>query len=559
MSNHEEGELAEGLDSVCHNCKAPCPPLLLDARGLCHACQKRKKCKGCKTAQPTEGEWCLPCDKARNSKWVTRETFDDCMDRMREEQAATLQGFLETFGNRFMSQNAHVPTIPVGAAAGSEHVNRTKPTSAAAGADQTQRKKPVSAAAGSAAQLAGLENPDNSEDSENNSEFVFRKGQDDRNDGASLAETTRTARTNRTAVTATSRVSDASEISNVVPLRRKKEGFISDIQHLNDPLKPQTLEQLPTDGMHKLFGNCTAYAKTEEEIRMPLSELQKQFLMDSLQPNKEMGKAVHKTDLKSLPVSHDVEKIFSTPKVNPVIAEYLAILHTKPSDKGKTKSVLPTNSVAKNCEKTLEKVDVAAKAGLRYSVYVQWLLSCIKKTISDTLEEDHALMNPDGTLMKALDEGFNTMFTPMKQFCRVANLSVLERRRIYLDELHLKSFPQSEAGKLPLDIEQGLLFGKEQRSENESVDIESIISKYSEKASEIRKYSTAFTVQLPDNKPAGRGQKRPGTGNAGNNEKKAKSDYKSNDKSYTPRENNKFKKEKNKFFRGSNTNFDKKE
>lgn len=86
-------------------------------------------------------------------------------------------------------------------------------------------------------------------------------------------------------------------------------------------------------------------------------------------------------------------------------------------------------------------------------------------------------MDPEGPLMKALDEGFSTAFTPMRQFCRIANLSVLERRRIFLEEMHLKSFPLDEAGKLPVNLDQGLLFGKKERPDGEDVNIETIISK----------------------------------------------------------------------------------
>ena len=78
--------------------------------------------------------------------------------------------------------------------------------------------------------------------------------------------------------------------------------------------------------------------------------------------------------------------------------------------------------------------------------------------------------------MQALDEGFNASMVSMKQFCRVTNLSVVERRRVFLEELKLKPYPLSLTSSLPVDLEQGLLFGKEELKEGKSNTIESIIS-----------------------------------------------------------------------------------
>lgn len=552
----EEGEVVEGK---CVGCFNHCPKSLTDSRGFCVACQKKfRRCKGhgCKNFAPENADWCKECDKGRNAKWVTKDSMDNCIAQLRNDQDASLRLFenkTSAMLNSFATQlfQTFSQQLPTSAAEGQSAPSMVCPNTGSAAADMTnhpsfintdsaaavtmetkRRNHPVSAAAGSAASsqessskpvsAAAGRTKQTDQDTQASevspSEFNFHVGRDDHNDGASLAQTTVTSMTK----------SCISTQSASVPVKRSKEGFIADIMHLNDPFRSKPVETLPSDGMQKLFNNCKVFSDKEEETGMPLADIQKKFLTENLQPGKEAGKAVHASDLKCLPVAEKDKMFFVTPKVNKVIKEYLSVLNASKQEKGKGKDILPRNSTAGNADNTLEKIDVAAKAGLRYSVYQQWLFTSIKKIICDTLDEDHVLRDSEGQLMKALDEGFNTAFTPMRQFCRVANLSVLERRRIFLEELHLKSFPLKETLKLPVDIEKGLLFGSEKKNEDEVTNVESIIADYSEKADEVRKLSTAFTVKVDNG--ANKSQKRQNTDSHQNSGKKFKPDQAKNQK-----------------------------
>jgi len=84
-------------------------------------------------------------------------------------------------------------------------------------------------------------------------------------------------------------------------------------------------------------------------------------------------------------------------------------------------------------------------------------------------------------------------------------MATMERRRIYLEELKLKPFPMAMATNLPVDLDRGLLFGKETSSDGKVNDIETIIAQYSEKSQEVQKYGNAFKVPL---NPQSSGQDR---------------------------------------------------
>ena len=146
-------------------------------------------------------------------------------------------------------------------------------------------------------------------------------------------------------------------------------------------------------------------------------------------------------------------------------------------------------------DKELERMDGCARAGLKFAIYVQWLISSIKHQLLNALEEDDSLRDPEGDLMQTLDEGFNASMMPIKQMCRVASMATMERRRIYLEELKLKPFPMAMATNLPVDLDRGLLFGKETSSDGKVNDIETIIAQYSEKSQEVQRY--AMRLRFP--------------------------------------------------------------
>ena len=256
--------------------------------------------------------------------------------------------------------------------------------------------------------------------------------------------------------------------------------------------------------MEKLFGETLVYAKSKEgDLGMPSSDLQKETMRTFLQPLGDQNKYRLRADLKQLPITEGDKHYFATPSINSGVAEYLSVLSQK-SDKPRDKHPLPPGPT-RNLDKELERMDGCARAGLKFAIYVQWLISSIKHQLLNALEEDDSLRDPEGDLMQTLDEGFNASMMPIKQMCRVASMATMERRRIYLEELKLKPFPMAMATNLPVDLDKGLLFGKETSSDGKVNDIETIIAQYSEKSQEVQKYGNAFKVPL---NPQSSGQDR---------------------------------------------------
>lgn len=280
-----------------------------------------------------------------------------------------------------------------------------------------------------------------------------------------------------------------SHVSTFVPHTKAKAEFLEKIVSLHDPdINNNSLPKPASDEMERLFGGAKAYSASQPtEFSLPLSKLQEDTLSNILQPRSEQGKAYIRAEDKQLPVQEEFKHLFTTPDLNQGLAEYLSVMSAR---QGKDKQLLPPH--AKTADRQLEKIDSGARVGMKYAIYIQWLISVIKKTLLDQLHEDDSLRDPDGPLMKCMEEAFNSSLVTTKQFGRVTNLSVTGRRQIYLDELKLKNFPQSALSELPVDTKNCLLFGSKESKDGKSQDVDGIISRYSDKTNELNKYSGAF-------------------------------------------------------------------
>lgn len=93
----------------------------------------------------------------------------------------------------------------------------------------------------------------------------------------------------------------------------------------------------PADGMEKLFRETLVYSKSkEEDLGMPLSDLQKETMQTFLQPLGDQNKYRLRADLKQLPITEGDKHYFATPSINSGVAEYLSVLSQK-SDKPRDK------------------------------------------------------------------------------------------------------------------------------------------------------------------------------------------------------------------------------
>ena len=103
-------QLASGSSdksAVCAKCSDPCPPDI-QVNGLCSRCVKKlRPCKNptCKTRlrDDYKAEYCPSCVKARNEKWVSKESLVESLDAMQAQQKREL----EAFGERMMQSLAH--------------------------------------------------------------------------------------------------------------------------------------------------------------------------------------------------------------------------------------------------------------------------------------------------------------------------------------------------------------------------------------------------------------------------------------------------------------------
>jgi len=249
--------------------------------------------------------------------------------------------------------------------------------------------------------------------------------------------------------------------------------------------------------MERAFAGCKVFSQGKQLAEsLTLSVLQRNTISYFLKPP-ESGtvKAFSISESQSLPVAPEDEGFFKTPLINPEVAEYINVV------KGEAKGKHLLNPQARLSEGVMFKVDQGARVGLKFSAYLQWLLSSVKETLVSSLGEDHVLCEPQSPLMSTLEEAFVVSQVPVKQFARVATLATTERRRLFLDELKLKEFPLTKALSLPVDTSEGKLFGRQSLPGGRSLGVDSIISQYSERATEVKKSVNAFKVPGPPNQP----------------------------------------------------------
>ena len=508
-------------DSICNKCGAPCPQDIME-NGMCGTCAKsqteptnntgprfcqNEKC-GAALRPCQKSRYCDVCDKARQAKWVTQDSLDrklkEAQDRAAEQQAKLLKDFQQSLFAQLASGGKAQATI----------------TSAQGLEDTSQNPPDLNTETTSGQEQEALDYD------ETRSMWGKDHGHFDSN---SVINSVTPSDSVSQVGTVASHRSGSSTIDRAIPER------VEMIQRISDLVEPgeQVTADIAPDAMKKAFGNNKAYdLQNEKKKGISLSSVQKELLDKHLYPKSvDSVPAFSSADTHGIPVEEEHFHYFKSPQPNKELLDYISIVRQRDdgSDKATpltSKTVYKHNPTRRACEHELYRIDQAARVGLKYTVYSQWVGTAMKMLMAKELGPDHPLVREGSEFNKMFDELFLSSHIASKQFCNVATMSVGHRRKMILEELHLQPHVLKSCNELPMDRSGIHLFGDQGKEGDEAMNLERIISHYGEKVSSVRKFASAFK---PSPKSQKSGSKRPASETRESSEKRRKVDHKRSD------------------------------
>ena len=339
--------------------------------------------------------------------------------------------------------------------------------------------------------------------------------------------------------------SESSSKSTSPPPKRK--AFINMIRGMDKKQQEEEIElHAEPDAMQDMFGSAKAYKKGKpQDEGISLSAHQRQ-IMESILHRKDTKKLPQASGRKGIDLSEDTYKQFlRTPKLNPEAADYLGYLNRpKPKKDSNGNVVTPKatvglkDKVGKEADADFQRIDTSARAGMRQTVYNQWLITSLKKILLVDLSKiEHPLAKEGSELHSIFDELFESSSMQLHDFARSAAVCTMARRKIVMNEIRFDQDPHEKALYLPMDSEGEFLFGKQVDKEGESVGFEDIAPDFANKMTALRDAKSALKDPNALRLPAGLPKDNPNK----------QSDYKSDNRPGLNRSNKK-KKQKNRSF-----------
>ena len=514
-------------DGVCDRCNNPCPNDI-QVNGLCAQCSKldtsygpAKVCANDKCAvalRPAyKGRYCETCDKARQAKWVTQEALELKLKEANDRAAKHQEAMLEDFRNSFFAQTKDF----FNQLKQNEGVPDGKATSGTARAEDNRATHQAENLQQNSGLVLDEEQEEELDYEETRSMYGMDHGHFDfpgepavtPSDSVSNVGSLHSVRSkNSVTPSCVKAVSDRAEM-------------INRIGSILNPDQPQEKEDGEGDSMKQMYGDTKAYESQMKKGGVALSSLQKSVLDKYLFPkNPESVAAFSPVENRSVPIEENDFQYFRTPQANRELLDYISIVRQRNEGADKAATLTPQQIYKNNprlraCEHELFRIDQAARAGLRFAVYGQWLGTAIKMLLRNELGEDHRLLSEGSDLDKMLGEMFLSTHVTSKQFCTVAALSACQRRRMILDEMQLQPHVLKSCQELPLDKSGAFLFGDLGKEGEESRNLEYIISHYCDKVSSVRKFGSAFKPS-PSKPQAKVAQKRPAPSSQGSSGQK---------------------------------------
>ena len=236
-----------------------------------------------------------------------------------------------------------------------------------------------------------------------------------------------------------------------------REQRLSLINHLHRSAAgevPQKEVQDP-DAMQLIWAGTKNYQEKKEKMTLPLSKLQEEVISRFVLP-KNADSAVPYTDSesRSIRVSDEDYKLFRTPSVNQEAIDYVNL-----KKGGKPKKYLFRDRAAGKMEEALRSTDQAARVGMRMTVYLQWLLTSFKAGLLEALGDEQTVIKEGSRLDSVFNETMEMTTAGIRQFGRVSNISLVNRRKAVLEELNVKEELKEKVKRLPVEPSGKYLFG----------------------------------------------------------------------------------------------------
>ena len=147
------------------------------------------------------------------------------------------------------------------------------------------------------------------------------------------------------------------------------------LEKIHSLVKAQEEEVVPkpADSMEEVFGACKIYQGKKDVETLPLSSKQMEVLAEFFHQEKPTSLKTYSLVEKSslLLEKEDADKFFRVPKPNEVLSDYLGILKEERRKSGRKSSGLFSSKLADTTERDAYKIDMAARQGLKFSMYCQ--------------------------------------------------------------------------------------------------------------------------------------------------------------------------------------------
>ena len=293
----------------------------------------------------------------------------------------------------------------------------------------------------------------------------------------------------------------------------KRKAFLDMIRGMDKKRKEEEIElHAEPDAMQDMFGSTKTYRKGKpQDEGISLSEHQR-HLLESVLHKVNTKKLPPASSRKGIDLSEDTYKHFlRTPKLNPEAADYLSYVNRPQPKKDHNGNVVTPKATAglkdklgKEADADFQKIDLSARAGIRQTVYNQWLITSLKKILLVDLSKiDHPLAKEGSELHSIFNELFESSSMQLHDFARSATVCTMARRKIFMNDIKFDQDPHEKALHLPMDTEGEFLFGRQVNKEGESVGFEDIAPDFASKLTALRDARAALKNPNALRLPAG--------------------------------------------------------
>jgi hypothetical protein len=455
--------------------------------GECAKCAR--KCTGCGKTVDREGSHCKTCDAKRQQKWATNDQLEARMADIQKSTISAMDAKFEQLQQVLLNSIKPNNPSPEGNPTDQEN-GLTKPP-----ASTTGQNGHSSSAAGAPPKGQRRHSTDHLDSIQREEDFNpdYEEQDEVQSNGSEEQEVVD--------VDSVSLAGTESRMSSVPEAERtKKMLLMAKLKSWASLEESDPEEEPPTDLMAaELAGAGLTVQKKSQGKGLWLVEAQEALLKSAMSSQDPTAVRVFSDkERKGLQVDDAHFGWFRTPSLNKTLVDRFKIMKenqggSKTSDTAKVSKTFKFSNPQRSAQELgLHKVDQAARVGMKYSVYSQWLTLGLKTILKGELGEDHPLLRPEGDVCQIINELLAASSIAMQQGGRVTALATVERRKNYLQDMQTKQVARNMALELPVDPKGINLFGATKDEDGESVSVEGILTKYAEHVQELKETALAF-------------------------------------------------------------------